>query len=109
MNKMLVGILCLVLSGCLVQTAETSEGRDNSSTPTEQSEGPGPDQEAPLEPNPCGSTIEILKLPNGEQAIAEIPIECNIFYIDRGDPPPESQQHHTGDPEIQINVTGYSK
>ncbi len=41
----------------------------------------------------CGSAVEIVSVdgPNGEIYSVEVPIPCDPYYFDKGDPPPDEE------------------
>lgn len=101
MKMTMVGVLGLVLSGCLVQTTNPDEFQDSPVPPAERITIPAPNTIG--SPDPCASLLRVINLPDGRSLFVEVPVECNPYYIDRGDPPPESQKN-ASDPEAQVNL-----
>lgn len=76
-------VLFLFLVGCVASSDSLSPAPS-----TEEISGPiaSPNLPGKHSPNPCTMT-ETLNGPNGSEI--QIPIPCNEYWIDKGDPPDE--------------------
>lgn len=51
-------------------------------------------------PGPCGNAVEVqqLSLPDGGVVVIEVPITCNPYWWDTGDPQPDREREQVVDP-----------
>lgn len=90
-------IALLGMTGCIVDADSTPPQEESA---PEQSPEPGGYYDRGEDLDPCPSTVEVLKLPDGTTQYVVIPGLCARYYYDKGDPPPDQE---ISDPTVNIN------
>lgn len=94
-----VFILALVglVQGCIMDTETVVDEGVGGALPSDPgaggAEGWHPGSSGPKGPyfgGPCGYDVHVFEMPDGSVIEMILPLECNPFWIDMGDPPPES-------------------
>ena len=96
-----LGAFCLALiglgSGCIVETSDTVVQEGGGGAPSEPindgAEGwstGSPTSPGPWGGGPCGYQAYTFPMPDGTETVLILPLECDPFWFDTGDPPPES-------------------
>ena len=63
-------------------------------------------------PGACGNAVEFMQfsLPDGGVVVIEVPIPCNPYWRDTGDPPPDRERESIVDPPPdELNVRPMEK
>lgn len=83
---------CIVgfLVGCS-GAADSDSGSSGGGEPVDDEAPPGWYDDGPNGPGACGNAYDVVEIvgPDGTVHQVTVPIPCNPFWIDRGDPPPD--------------------
>jgi hypothetical protein len=90
-------IALLGMTGCVVDADSVPPQEE---TAPDQSPEPGGYYDRGDDLDPCPSTVEVLKLPDGTTQHVVIPGLCAQYYHYEGDPPPDEELF---DPDVNVN------
>lgn len=89
-----------LLVGCSGAPDTDSSESSGGGTPTQPDLPTWPDGEGSGSGGPCGNAVQVVKLstPDGGVVVTVVPIPCNPYWRDTGDPPPDRQREQVVDP-----------